>query len=103
MLIVGCWQLSSLLEVSSAVAALTGAGQVLRQFREPRCCLQPGDSSSRDVTTQLVTGGAGCATGRAGGRTGTVDGKPGEQSTTLRAGGSSQLRSVSQGSKRKQK
>ena len=103
MLIVGCWQLSSLLEVSSAVAALTSrAGQVLRQFREPRCCLQPGDSSSRDVTTQLVTGRAG-RTGRAGGRTGAVDGKPGEQSTTLRAGGSSQLRSVSQGSKRKQK
>ena len=102
MLIIGCWQLSSLLEVSSAVAALTGAGQVLRQFREPRCCLHKGDSSSRDVTTQLVTGGAG-RTGRAGGRTGAVDGKPGEQSTTLRAGGPSQLRSVSQGSKRKQK
>ena len=59
MLIVGCWQLSTVLEVSSAVAALTRAGQVLRQFREPRCCLQPRDSSSRDVTTQLVTGGAG--------------------------------------------
>ena len=35
------------------------AGQVLWQFREPRCCLHKGDSSSRDVTTQLVTGCAG--------------------------------------------
>ena len=74
--------------VSPAVAAGRPV-QVLRQFREPRCLLllNPPDDDSRCRDVRLGSEpGRGSGPRRETARHG-FDGKPGEQSTTVRAGG----------------